>query len=673
MNYAFPFDEVSSLASQANYGLNDVLGDYVLTAHIIATDESDILGVRLDTDGEYGGELLRLARELGHRLLPAFEAAGVDSIYEYMFKGYVYFGGHEYLRVFEAAYNGLLQYSRDTTGGYAFYNVHMRTGEIASSWIDALSAYFPGLMVLAGDVDGAESAYMLYYHIWNRFRAMPERFNLLAREPDILYYLLRPEFIESTYYLYRATLDPFYLDVGEMILTDMNELMRTSCGYASIHDVLTHTLEDRMDSYVLSETFKYLYLLFDEDNPLHRLDNGFVFTTEGHVLLPLSPVRNGSAQYPRHSSFSKRKLVHDDQLPALIKPALRKVDNIRRRLAAEWKPLNLQSPLERLHAMQRLNRALQSPAGHSMLYKPYLLSLHATIAAESVPLRNDYYNVGALVYQPVRVGNATVDSAAVPPARNGTAVTNLALAFGQEFDAMCSVSSHLFLSQRHEVWKSALVANVDTQGTLDLPGDADTWLSPNTRQVSITDYMFARATTSQIISVDVSFHPKGRQGLPLFRDIQFEQPDLAARMSLAEFFAQQREQLKESDWPIAVKRKQRSPHDRHRRREYAGRLAYFSEMSLYRSSEPALVPQPTVLTMLHLRGSSAIYGCEEYTPREQRLFAGKVIAAHVNSALQQSDTASHPISMPVVIVDSSVIDEIEEQLVAGCTIQVELL
>ncbi|KAJ2298228.1 ER degradation-enhancing alpha-mannosidase-like protein 2, partial [Coemansia sp. RSA 2706] len=47
----------------------------LLSAHIIATDESDILGVRLDTDGEYGGELLRLARELGHRLLPAFEAS----------------------------------------------------------------------------------------------------------------------------------------------------------------------------------------------------------------------------------------------------------------------------------------------------------------------------------------------------------------------------------------------------------------------------------------------------------------------------------------------------------------------------------------------------------------------------------------------------------------------
>ncbi|KAJ2348631.1 hypothetical protein GGF43_004534, partial [Coemansia sp. RSA 2618] len=250
--------------------------------------------------------------------------AGVDSIYEYMFKSYVYFGGHDYLQTFEAAYSALLQYSRDTTGGYAFYNVHMRSGEVVASWVDSLSAFFPGLMVLAGDVDGAESAYMLYYHMWNRFRALPERFNLFAREPDIFYYLLRPEFIESTYYLYRATQDPFYLDVGEMVLTDLNALMRTSCGYTAMHDVHTHTLEERMDSFVLSETFKYLYLLFDEGNPLHKLDNNFVFTTEGHVLLPLSPVRNGSAQYPQHSSFKTRKLLHSDQPPAHVKPELRK-------------------------------------------------------------------------------------------------------------------------------------------------------------------------------------------------------------------------------------------------------------------------------------------------------------------------------------------------------------
>ena len=48
--------------------------------------------------------------------------------------------------------------------------------------------------------------------------------------------------------------------------------------------------EDRMDSFVLAETFKYLYLLFSEDNDLIIDIDSFVFTTEGH-LLPLSLAR----------------------------------------------------------------------------------------------------------------------------------------------------------------------------------------------------------------------------------------------------------------------------------------------------------------------------------------------------------------------------------------------
>lgn len=39
-----------------------------------------------------------------------------------------------------------------------------------------------------------------------------------------------------------------------------------------------------MESFFLSETCKYLYLLFDEDNPLHKSDNKYIFTTEGHVV-----------------------------------------------------------------------------------------------------------------------------------------------------------------------------------------------------------------------------------------------------------------------------------------------------------------------------------------------------------------------------------------------------
>jgi len=53
-----------------------------------------------------------------------------------------------------------------------------------------------------------------------------------------------------------------------------------------------------MESFVLSETLKYLYLLFDEHNPLHNDDSNYVLTTEGHILSldrsrqkPLSAIR----------------------------------------------------------------------------------------------------------------------------------------------------------------------------------------------------------------------------------------------------------------------------------------------------------------------------------------------------------------------------------------------
>ena len=33
------------------------------------------------------------------------------------------------------------------------------------------------------------------------------------------------------------------------------------CGYATLHDVISKTKEDRMESFFLSETCKYLYLV----------------------------------------------------------------------------------------------------------------------------------------------------------------------------------------------------------------------------------------------------------------------------------------------------------------------------------------------------------------------------------------------------------------------------
>jgi mannosidase alpha-like ER degradation enhancer 3 len=56
---------------------------------------------------------------------------------------------------------------------------------------------------------------------------------------------LRPEFVESTYFLYTATGDPHYLDVGKTILDNLNRHARVPCGFAAIKDVTTGTHEDQ--------------------------------------------------------------------------------------------------------------------------------------------------------------------------------------------------------------------------------------------------------------------------------------------------------------------------------------------------------------------------------------------------------------------------------------------
>jgi ER degradation enhancer, mannosidase alpha-like 2 len=114
-------------------------------------------------------------------------------------------------------------------------------------------------------------------------------------------YPLRPELIESLMFLYRATGDKSLFAIGEDILRSIQHSTRTPCGYATVKDVRDHRLEDRMESFFLAETTKYLYLLFDPDNFIHGrgnsgkvhqvasrtciLDSGaYIFNTEAHPI-----------------------------------------------------------------------------------------------------------------------------------------------------------------------------------------------------------------------------------------------------------------------------------------------------------------------------------------------------------------------------------------------------
>lgn len=91
------------------------------------------------------------------------------------------------------------------------------------------------------------------------------------------------------------------MQMGIDILESIQHSARTPCGYATIKDVRTHVVEDRMESFFLAETTKYLYLLFDPDNFLHANGSegtiiqtshgeciidagGYIFNTEAHPI-----------------------------------------------------------------------------------------------------------------------------------------------------------------------------------------------------------------------------------------------------------------------------------------------------------------------------------------------------------------------------------------------------
>ncbi|XP_015787790.1 ER degradation-enhancing alpha-mannosidase-like protein 1 isoform X1 [Tetranychus urticae] len=218
--------------------------------------------------------------------------AGLDSFYEYLLKSYIVFGKAEDLRMFNESYRLIKRYLRrgrdecnEGVGNHPVYvNVNMIDGRTSTLWIDSLQAAFAGIQVLNGDIEEAICTHALYYAIWKRFDALPERFNWQHSSPDLYFYPLRPELIESTYLLYQATKNPFYLHVGRDILYSLNNHTKAECGYATIHNVQDKSLEDRMESFFLSETCKYLYLLFDVDNPLNKDAAKFIFSTEGHIF-----------------------------------------------------------------------------------------------------------------------------------------------------------------------------------------------------------------------------------------------------------------------------------------------------------------------------------------------------------------------------------------------------
>jgi mannosidase alpha-like ER degradation enhancer 2 len=226
--------------------------------------------------------------ETGQWLDPASHVGGrIDSFYEYLLKASQLFEDNDFRTMWETSRRALDTYVADDVPGSGLWYgvVDMNTGQRTATTFGALHAFLPAVQALGGDLDRAHRLMDSVYSMWTRFEVEPELFDY--RSGEILYpsYPLRPEALESAYYLFVLTGDERYRSMGRDILRRIVRWTRVEDGFAHLKDVRTKEKNDAMESFFLAETLKYAYLLARPD----VLDfDGVVFNTEAHPLRPVA-------------------------------------------------------------------------------------------------------------------------------------------------------------------------------------------------------------------------------------------------------------------------------------------------------------------------------------------------------------------------------------------------
>jgi len=210
-------------------------------------------------------------------------SGGIDSYYEYLLKSWLLFGDRDCEQMWKTSIAAINKYlAEDVATGFWYGQADMNTGKLTGHHFGALDAFFPGTLALSGDLERARKLEDSAFKMWTTYGIEPEEIDY--RTMDIVYdgYVLRPEIVESAFYLQRFTGDPRYREMGWLFFDSLVKYCRTDVGFAAIKDVRKKTQEDQMESFFLAETMKYLFLLF---SPPETLDlKTHVFNTEAHPI-----------------------------------------------------------------------------------------------------------------------------------------------------------------------------------------------------------------------------------------------------------------------------------------------------------------------------------------------------------------------------------------------------
>ncbi|CAN6552048.1 unnamed protein product [Malus baccata var. baccata] len=249
-----------------------------------------------------------------------FGAMG-DSFYEYLLKAWIQGNKTEavknYREMWETSMKGLKSLIRRTTPS-SFAYICEKTGSSLYDKMDELACFAPGMLALGSSgyvPDEAEKflslAEELAWTCYNFYQRTPTKlagenyFFPAGQDMNVgtLWSILRPETIESLFYLWRFTGNKTYQEWGWNIFQAFENNSRVDSGYSGLKDVSTGEKDDMMQSFFLAETLKYLYLLFSPPSFI-SLDE-WVFNTEAHPLRITD----------RHASGESDSTTEQDRLP----------------------------------------------------------------------------------------------------------------------------------------------------------------------------------------------------------------------------------------------------------------------------------------------------------------------------------------------------------------------
>jgi mannosidase alpha-like ER degradation enhancer 2 len=210
-------------------------------------------------------------------------SAEIDSYYEYLLKCWRLFGDKDCERMWRESIASINKYLADELRGELWYgHADMETGRRTATTYGALDAFFPAALALSGDLRRARRLQDSSFKMWSQHGIEPEEFNYRTMEVGAAGYPLRPEIVESAYYLFHFTQDPRYQRMGATLFADFVKHCKTDEAYAALKSVVTKEKADSMQSFLFAETFKYFYLLFAPPRALNF--ESVVFNTEAYPI-----------------------------------------------------------------------------------------------------------------------------------------------------------------------------------------------------------------------------------------------------------------------------------------------------------------------------------------------------------------------------------------------------